>query len=281
MNPLYKEAILKASQVRKKLGIRMFQPINVYDACIEMGIDVRFVDISMEGFYIQNDVRPSILISNQRPFPRRIFTCAHELGHHVFGHGLKLDVLSEENEEGARKDSDEILVDAFASALLMPIGGIQAEFIKRNLSFETATPTDFYTICSVFGVGYQTLILNCRANGLINEWKFSSLLKSSPSKIFKSKFHEIEAKSYFRIIDKYFSFTVVDLEVKNYLIVPRSVTIEGSTLEKVLETEFETIYSANKAGIASAYCDETKNGYFVRVQKSNYVGLANYRHLEN
>lgn len=161
MNQLYTSAIRKASEVRIKLGLDLFEPINIYDVCASLGIDVRFVDINMEGLYVNNNGIPQILLSCLRPFPRRIFTCGHELGHHVFNHGLKVDVISDESENSSFKSNDEILVDAFAAALLMPVGGIQAEFTKRNINFQAATPVDFYTISSVFGVGYQTLITHC------------------------------------------------------------------------------------------------------------------------
>uniref|UniRef100_UPI003F9576DD ImmA/IrrE family metallo-endopeptidase n=1 Tax=Rhizobium leguminosarum TaxID=384 RepID=UPI003F9576DD len=76
------------------------------------------------------------MLSCLRPFPRRIFTCGHELGHHVFNHGMKVDIIAEESEDSTFKSSDEILVDSFSAALLMPVGGIQAEFSERNLSFQ-------------------------------------------------------------------------------------------------------------------------------------------------
>src|SRR6266487_5476530 len=132
MNSLYRDAILKASEVRKQLGVNMFQPLNIYDSCINLEVNVKFVDVNMEGFYVKQGGMSTILISSQRPFPRRCFTCGHELGHHVFNHGLKVDILSDESGRSTSKNRDEILVDAFAAALLMPVGGIQAEFAKRN-----------------------------------------------------------------------------------------------------------------------------------------------------
>ncbi len=280
MSQIYTDAILKASKVRRQLELGRFQPINIYDVCLSLGITVRFVDVNMEGFYVNQEGIPTILISNQRPFPRRSFTCGHELGHHVFGHGLKLDILSEENDYSDSKDSDEILVDAFAAALLMPVGSIQSEFIKRGLDIQKASPIDFYTVCSIFGVGYQTLITHCKINGLISEAKAASLNKTNPSKIFKEHFGGIGDKSHFRIIDQYCKLKTVDLEVSNYIIVPTNTAIEG-TLKKIATTKIGCVYQAKSPGIFTAYSLDSDVSYFIRIQKENYIGLAEYRHFED
>src|ERR1700740_3255389 len=120
MNNLFMQATLKADEVRQHFDLDMFQPINVFDVCTELGLAVTFVDINMEGMYIKkNGRRPTILLSNQRPLPRRVYTCAHELGHHVFNHGSKIDGLKEQTSGSSHYDNDELLVDTFAGALLM------------------------------------------------------------------------------------------------------------------------------------------------------------------
>ena len=281
MNHLYRDAILKASEIRRKLKLNMFQPINIFDSCSNLGIDVKFVAVNMEGFYGKKGSKSTILISSLRPLPRRCFTCGHELGHHVFGHGLKVDILSDESKGPAPKDKDEVLVDAFAAGLLMPVGGIQAEFAKRELNFQEASAYDFYTICSIFGVGYQTLVIHCKVNNLINESKASSLLKLTPAKIFKGRFGDIGDKSYFRVIDEYADLSVVDLEVSNYLVVPSTINIDNDYLEKIVDSKTECIYKARKAGICSAHSSDKKASYFIRIQPENYIGFAEYRHFEN
>lgn len=257
----------------------MFQPINIYDVCIELGIDVQFVEINMEGLYINNIGTSKILLSSLRPVARRVFTCAHELGHHVFNHGLKVDTISEENEDPDYKSDDEKLVDAFAAALLMPVGGIQTEFAQRDLDFVSATPTNYYTIASAFGVGYQTLITHCRVNNLIDEQKSVSLNKMTPAKIFKTEFGEVDEKTFFKIIDGESKINTIDLEVSNYIVLPSYFNVSEEFLEKHKDSELGTLYRAKKTGVSSIHYREAS--HFIRIQPQNYIGYAEYRHLGN
>jgi hypothetical protein len=54
------------------------------------GVTVRFNNINMEGMY-QRGAPPRIHLSARRPLSRRTYNCAHELGHHVFGHGSSIE----------------------------------------------------------------------------------------------------------------------------------------------------------------------------------------------
>jgi Zn-dependent peptidase ImmA (M78 family) len=282
MNTIYTNAIRRASELRLQLGLGLFHPINIYDVCTKLEVDVKFVDIDMEGLYVSLSSTPTILLSSLRPFPRKVFTCGHELGHHVFNHGFKVDILSDENDDTTNyKSSDEKLVDAFAAALLMPTAGIQAEFSKRKLHMDSANVIDFFTISSLFGVGYETLILHCKMNNLISKSKSDELLKLSPAKIFKKEFGDVGEKSFFKIIDGKSAAMPIDLEVSNYISLPSDFLVDKVFLEKKQEGKLGTLYLAMKSGISNVYSNISESAYFIRIQPQDYVGLAEYRHLEN
>ena len=280
---LFRKALQKADEVRDNLGLDMFEPMNIFDSCVSLDITVRFVDISMEGMYFRHDTseNATILISSLRPFPRRFFTGAHELGHHVFNHGNKIDGLLELGIENDNQDEDEFLVDCFAGALLMPIAGIEAEFINRNWTPTKATPIQFYTISSIFGTGYSTLITHCKANGIIDNSKALSLLKYNPAKILKNLFSIGVPNAHFKIIDGISPIKVIDLEVNNYIILPKDTEVEGSNLERKMGTTLGAAFIATKPGIVRVISKEKGLKAFVRIQSFQYVGLAQYRHLEN
>jgi Zn-dependent peptidase ImmA (M78 family) len=281
MNTIYTSAIRRASEIRLQLGLSLFQPINIYDVCEKLEVDVKFVDVDMEGLYVSLRSAPTILLSRLRPFPRRVFTCGHELGHHVFNHGFKVDILSDDSADPVDKSNDEKLVDAFAAALLMPIAGIQAEFKKRKLDFASATTVDFFTISSLFGVGYETLIRHCKMNNLITTAKAEGSLKLSPAKIFKQEFGDVEDKSFFKIIDGKSTGMSIDLEVSNYIVLPDDFLVDNEFLEEIKDSRLGMLYKAKKSGISNVYSFTTESAYFVRIQPKNYIGLAAYRHFED
>ena len=75
----------EALRVRTRAGLGLEEAVCVYDLAEHLGIEVRFTDIpSMEGMYYLAS-EPSIILSSLRPPGRRVFTCAHELGHHSNG----------------------------------------------------------------------------------------------------------------------------------------------------------------------------------------------------
>lgn len=283
MNTLLIQAIKKAGQMRTKLKLDMFQPINIFDVSADLGVSVRFVDVSMEGMYInqRNATMPVILLSSLRPLPRRVFTCAHELGHHIFGHGSKIDGFTEEGASTSIYDKDEYLVDSFAGAFLMPIAGIEVEFSKRGWEPKNASPIQFYVISSIFGTGYSTLITHCRANTLISELKAASLLKQTPAKLLQNIIGTVAEKSHFKIIDNHAQSSVIDLEIGNYLFLPEYFAIDGQHLQKIRKTDFGNLFVAEQSGITRAASTISETGYFIRIQNAGYTGLAEYRHLEN
>jgi len=272
-------AILEADRLRIQRGYTMFQPVNFFDICTSMDVSVRFIDVSMEGMYTirEDGTHPTIILSNQRPLPRRFFTCAHELGHHVFKHGNRIDEFS--NNEFSSNHEEEIQVDTFAAALLMPSIGIQAEFVKRNLKMIEANSEHFYSVASAFGVGYSTLVVNCRINKLIGTTKEKELLRHTPTALFKAITGLNDKATHFKIIDGFSLLPVIDMEVSNYIILPVSAKIEGNHLQECTRTTTGNVFVAKRPGVVRAVYANTSS--FIRIQNMNYVGLVENRHLEN
>jgi hypothetical protein len=78
---------------REAAEVDPFGPADPYAAAESFRLRVTFSATSMEGFYFKP---ANILVSSLRPVGRRAFTCAHELGHHWFGHGSTIDQLQED-----------------------------------------------------------------------------------------------------------------------------------------------------------------------------------------
>ena len=117
---------------RTKAGLDLQSPACIYGLCEAHNVNVRFNDINMEGMY-DRQPKPRIHVSALRPLARRTFTCAHELGHHVFGHGSTIDELRDDHAQSADRPPNEVLADSFAAFVLMPTLGLREAFVKRGL----------------------------------------------------------------------------------------------------------------------------------------------------
>ena len=173
-------AMSKADEVRDRCDIAPQSAVNVFDLCGERfnpRILVRFKDISMEGLYLRQ-AKPEIWLG-LRPLVRRVYNCAHELGHHVFGHGTTLDELKSEDEDNRVFEPDEFLVDAFAGYLLMPRLAVVNAFRLRGWKPEEAVPEQFFVVSCSLGVGYETLANHAAFSlGLIGNAAFQKLRRT-------------------------------------------------------------------------------------------------------
>ena len=154
---LANRALHAAVATRATAELNQHDPICIYGLAEALDVTVRFNNINMEGMY-QRGARPRIHLSALRPLARRAYNCAHELGHHVFGHGLSIDELRKDAREHSWDDPKEFLADAFAGFTLMPVVGLRRAFTTRHWTPETATPAQIFTIACDFGVGYGTLL---------------------------------------------------------------------------------------------------------------------------
>lgn len=174
------QAMQAAIATRAKAKLDQRGPICVYGLCQTLGVTVRFNNINMEGMY-QRGAPPRIHLSARRPLPRRAYNCAHELGHHVFGHGSSIDELREDAKDHPWEDPKEFLADTFAGFALMPIIGLRRAFAARGWTPETTTATQLFMIACDFGVGYGTLLTHLSAGvNMISRSHAAALRRVTP-----------------------------------------------------------------------------------------------------
>ena len=276
---LYIEASQAAATVRHQYAIDPFAPLCIYDVCERMGVTVRFSAVSMEGMY-EHSKKPRIHLSSLRPFGRRSFTCAHELGHHFFAHGTTVDRLQEDAAIAAFSD-EEVLANSFAANLLMPIPGIRLALRRRGISAEEATATQLYGVACNFGIGFRTLIEHLRftASALTDE-AASRLRRWSPKAIRSVLLPENET-SPLRLVDLHWTGVPVDAEHGDLLLCPHDAVASGDCLTSVSQTNDYHLFRCEKVGLGSLCFPSQGSTHFVRVQPFRYVGLARFRHLED
>jgi len=269
------EAIRKAEKLRIQLGVKSSEIVDVFDICSNLDIMVRYTSISMEGMYIQGETNNTILISNCRPIPRRIFTCAHELGHHVFNHGSQLDANFNEQSYTPEQLIEEQLVNIFAGALLIPISRIYKEINLRKWLIPDLTSMNCFILSSLFGVGYQTIITNLKINKVISNSKATVLGTHTPKSILKSVYPNVVSLSHTKIFDAYCQPSFVELEEGNYLIVNSELYNTSKYLELLECSKFGFIYKAINSGVFVRNLNDNNTQF--RVSKKGYEGLINYR----
>lgn len=277
---LAQEAMHKSIEVRTQTGFDLKSPLCIYGLCDQLNVRVKFVDISsMEGMYCKEE-KPQILLSALRPFPRRTFTCAHELGHYIFGHGLRVDELIEDSEISKAFNPDEFLVNSFAGFLLMPTLGVRKAFVDRGWNFTCATPIQIFTIACNFGVGYETLINHMTyALKMIDRTQAASLLKVKPKTI-RQQILEYPSSEPLIIADEHWSIPTIDAEVGSQLLLPSNAEAANQTITFQEDRPNGRLFRANRPGTVRVYCRDTNWAVFVRVSRSQFVGLSQYRHLE-
>lgn len=275
---LAKQALEKSLEIREEYGYDFRSPLCVYELADCAHVTVRFVDdVSMEGVYASL-AKPKILISSLRPAGRRAFTCAHELGHHFFAHGLTIDELKG-NAEFGDFQPNEFLADTFAGFLLMPAQAVMRAFSSRQLAVATATPEQIYAVACSFGVGYETLIRHLEYSlGCLSKDRATALRKAKLPKI-RQRILGSATPDHLIVVDLHYTLATVDAEVGNRLLLPTGVTSDSDQIELIEQMPNGNLYRALRPGLAPA-ANGTGWGVVVRVSRSRYAGLAQYRHLE-
>jgi len=263
----------KALKTRKEiLGIAPHLPICPYALCEAMGFDLRFVNIpSFEGMYVAN--RNLILISAERPEGRKRFTCAHEVGHHVLGHGTVIDEILECGEDGQEEEE----ADFFASMLLMPSSAISRCLMRYNVPANDLTPKDCYILSKYFGVSYQSFITHIFSNiRLINYRHYQTLKKGKLPEI-RFELSGLDTKQQIFSIGEWWDEKALELEVGDYIVSDQVLSVDGPD---ILETEemLKNTYRATAPGITRVYNDSWSS--FVKISRHKFQGFYQYKYEE-
>jgi hypothetical protein len=270
---LARRAVTEALRFRNRRGCSPNLPICPIDLALDDGIDVRLEPIgSLEGMYTPDG--PLIIIGSLRPRGRRAYTCAHELGHHVFGHGLRIDELL--GGEGAlkREDDTEYMADRFAAALLMPKLAVLNAFAVRRWDIPTCEPEHVFTISGVLGVGYTTLISYLEGTlGVIGAATAVRLRKASPKTI-RGRILGMDGIKELVVVDEFWSGRAVDAEVGDILLVPAGASASGNFVKRTNDRLLQAMAPGMTRLVRGNWAAD------LRIMRPGYEGLACYRYLE-
>lgn len=246
------------------------------DLAARVGVTVRTEALpSLEGMYAA-DVPPTILLSAQRPAGRRRFTCAHELGHHVFNHGTRLDELAVD--EFSDNSPEEFLANRFAAALLMPKLAVESAFARRAWSTRRPVAQELFVVSQDLGVGYTTLIthmertLGCIAPSLARK------CERVPLRHLRFELAGFVIDADLVVVDEYWGARAVDVEVDDVILLPTGGTFTGECAGPGQHATPHLRATAPGQGFLNLPTRLTSIP--VRVSRRNFAGLSRYRHLE-
>jgi len=276
---LVMEGMQASITARIDAGFDLKSPTCIYGLCEAFRITVRFNDINMEGMYDRGP-KPRIHVSALRPLARRNFTCAHELGHHIFGHGSTIDELRDDQSKNASRPPNEVLADAFAAFVLMPTLGLREAFSRRDLNPNTASASDMYAIACNFGVGQSTLVTHLHSIDMITFDKRTALGKITPKMIRTKLLGEIVSEP-LTVADQHWNSPTLDAEEGALLLLPAGVVADTTILMPERELATGKLFRTVKPGITRVVIPGTPWATYVRVARQQYIGLARYRHLED
>ncbi len=277
---LFLDGMTKALRMRQSMGIPLDTSICIYDLAQKLGLDVWFMKLpKFEGVYCKGT--STIAISSLRPTGRQRHTCAHEVGHHVYGHSVKVDECLSDNASSPRFIPEEFLVDCFGDFLLMPKLAVSKAFNSRGINIQLCLPEDIYAVSCQFGVGYSSLITHMETNlKLLTSNQAKEFSKIPPKKIRTSIVgHEIKRNLF--VIDTQWIGRPIDLEIGDCILVPDNFLLEEELLEFSDNVARGKLYYAVRPGCGHISCADTNWESIIRVSKYQYAGRAMYRYLED
>ena len=275
------DAMTAALQLRQSQKIGIWSPLCPYDLAESLGVEVRFEDYgSMEGMYSKKNPGPLIVVSSLRPAGRQAYTCGHELGHHVFKHGSRIDQLINSQPMQGSFNPEEFLADCFAGFLLMPKSAINKAFADRGWDPGSCTAQQLYTIACLFGVGYTTLIQHLSQTlKLMPSTLAKSLGKITPRQI-RSMYLGKDFSEDLIIVDTHWSDRAIDIQVGDYIQLPINTFNEGGCVRFQEKDARTVLFCGATPGLGRFDQPDTGWSAFVRVSRRSYVGRNIYRYWE-
>jgi len=273
---LARSAARAAARVRADLGVGPTEGVCPFDIAEGLEVPVRLVALpSVEGIYSPAP-RPTIVVSVERPPCRRRYTCGHELGHHVFGHGTRLDELADEAINAW--SPEEFVAQRFAAALMMPKIAVDSAFARRGWAVTDATPEMLFVVAQELGVGFATLIGHL-------EWTLRSLPQAAADALRKARLPNVrerlagfEVEHDVVVVDRHWGRRTIDVEVADIVLLPRGAEVVG-TCASVVATPVQHVL-ATAPGVARVPGGAGGPDLLLRVSPRAFTGLARYRHLE-
>jgi hypothetical protein len=240
---------------------------------------VRFLDTpSLEGMLVRDPGLHVLLPSTKhRPRVRILFSCAHEIGHHQFGHGTKADHYLDEQQDRGAFAEEEFLADSFAGHLLMTRTAVLDAFARRGWTAETPTTVQAYVVAGELGVGFDTLLTHMNiVMGLLTNDGRNQLAKASPKSV-KAELTGTACPEPLTVVDADWRHVPIDSECGELVMLPVGAGNSCPLLSYRFDHAGMSVYVASSVGLTSL--NWGRDNLVLRVSRRHYVGPFSNRYL--
>ena len=160
------EAEALADKFRTQVGINLNEPINVKTLMRKLGVTTMYRPLSENSYGIScksMSGKMFILVNSATTRGRQHFTIAHEF-YHLFYDDNPMPHMCDGKATGEEKNAN-----MFASALLLPRGGVLSMFSPEEITGRTVKLATILRIEQFFGVSRLNLLLRLKDLGLVSE----------------------------------------------------------------------------------------------------------------
>ncbi|MDA8073043.1 MAG: ImmA/IrrE family metallo-endopeptidase [Actinomycetota bacterium] len=178
-----RDAVFKAETLLADLDIGAAERVRIFDVIEDQSVWLTFEPLDrLFGWYQRVDQAAGMVINASHPAALQRFTAAHELGHHLLGHGASLDDEHAIIDGGQGNDPQEVAAHTFAANLLMPLAAVEHHL--RRLGLDPArpdiTPVAAYHLSVELGVSYAATVVQLASLNKIAWQELPSLRRARP-----------------------------------------------------------------------------------------------------
>jgi Zn-dependent peptidase ImmA (M78 family) len=153
----HRMTMMVANQAHRDTGVARDEYVDIFAALQAAGVCCLAKPLrGLAGAYAAPELGgPVVLLSSGLDEMTMRHTAAHELGHHVFGHGSKMDerVDPDGGSLGGRWPDEEKLAEAFAAWFLMPLPAVRAAIRRAGID-RPALPEHVHQIACWLGTTF-------------------------------------------------------------------------------------------------------------------------------
>ncbi|MDE0302671.1 MAG: ImmA/IrrE family metallo-endopeptidase [Gammaproteobacteria bacterium] len=271
-------AVQEATRLRARLGIESTAAICPFDMAADLGVVVRLHALpSLEGIYSPEE-KSVVILSSERPWGRIRHTCAHELGHHVFGHGASIDEPGLNGHKAWKPE--EFMADRFATGLLMPKLAVMAAVERHGWNVAKLSAEQAFVLAQEFGVGYTNFISHLERTLKVMDPRTAQELRRNGLNLkrIRNAVAGFDVAHDVFVGDEHWGARPIDIETGDIVVIPPNALFCGHCARMMHEPIPHLL--GVTAGEGRLNLRSRSSALHVRVSQRGFTGLARYRHMD-